>query len=264
MLLAGGIATAARGADDVRLRRLRDRRRRPGVLARRARAARDVGRGAAGRPGLAGAPQPPPLRRLPGPRRRRDAVRRRGGLLGLPGRARRAPRAGPERARRRLRRHATSARPPTSRPRPTAGSRRSTSARCCDVLQGRRDASAGCGPSAPTSRPRTRTSGRSRASSRARRRARSASTPAGATTSGARSRPTSAPSARASAEGDRVFTRAQAAGSRPSRPIRCSPRRCAGSPPLRRRPAARDLPVAGLAAGDVDLDRRADRLRRRR
>ena len=58
-----------------------------GVRARRAMADESVPRGA----GLARAPQPPPLRRVPGPRRHRRGVRGNRGLHRLPGRSRPSP-----------------------------------------------------------------------------------------------------------------------------------------------------------------------------
>ena len=64
---------------------------RPGVLARRARAAGGRARVRAGRAGVAGAPQPPPLRRLHRARRDRRAVRRRGRVLELQGRSGTSP-----------------------------------------------------------------------------------------------------------------------------------------------------------------------------
>ena len=77
---------------------------RPGAVARRPGAAGDGGRRGAGGAGGARAAQPPPLRRLPGPRGRGGAVRRRRGVLELPGRARGPALARAEHAGRRLRR----------------------------------------------------------------------------------------------------------------------------------------------------------------
>ena len=105
VLAAFGAAVAAARPGDVRLRRVRRRERRPGVLARRRRAARDDGRGAAARAALARRAQPPPLRRLPRARRHGAAVHRRRGVVGVQQRARRAPDARPDDARRRLRLH---------------------------------------------------------------------------------------------------------------------------------------------------------------
>ena len=98
-----------------------------GVRARRAMS----GDARAARARAARAPQPAPLRRLPGARGRRGAVHRHRRLLELPGRDARSccsrarpPRSAPTRS-------PTSSRPPTCRPPPTAAWRRSTSARGC-------------------------------------------------------------------------------------------------------------------------------------
>ena len=91
------------GTGDVLRGGVRARSRRSGVLARRAGAPRRHRRAAGGRAGDARRPQPPPLRRLPGARRDGRPVPRGGRLVGLPGRTRRTPSAGSERAGRGLR-----------------------------------------------------------------------------------------------------------------------------------------------------------------
>ena len=105
---------------------------RAGALARRARAAGDVARAGAARVRLAGAPQPPPLRRLLRALRDHHAVRRRGRVLELqerPGRA--LSRASPSRwATTRSRtssRSRSCTRPPTGG---SSGSRSARSSRC--------------------------------------------------------------------------------------------------------------------------------------
>ena len=80
-----------------------------GVLARHGRAAGDDRRGAADGARLARAPQPPPLRRLHRPPRHGAAVRRRRGVVGVRGRARRADAPGRHDAGRRLHGAPTSA-----------------------------------------------------------------------------------------------------------------------------------------------------------
>ena len=153
---------------------------RPGALARRARAARDVATtSAAGRARLARAPQPPPLRRLHRPRRasrccssasRRRRRSRRSTLVELrPGQTTRVGDYDD---------HLRASRRRGSSPRPTAGSSGSTSARSSSVRRG--DGK----PHDAADRSKSyfpqhgdRTSARSRASSRARRRARSACRP---------------------------------------------------------------------------------------
>ena len=96
---SAGAASSPPSLADVRARRVRDRRRRPGVLARHARAPGDD---AASAPPaalvVARAPQPPALRRLPRARRDRGAVRRRRRVVGVPARARRPPDARADRA----------------------------------------------------------------------------------------------------------------------------------------------------------------------
>ena len=86
-----GVLGQAVRAGDVRLRGVRARRCRPGVLARRARAPGDGGRGRAGRADRAGAAQPPALRRLHRAPRHRCPVRRRGGVIVLPAHGRAHP-----------------------------------------------------------------------------------------------------------------------------------------------------------------------------
>ena len=85
-----------------------------GVRARRAMS----GDGVPARARGARAPQPPPLRRLPRARGRRGAVRRRRGVLELPGRARGAAAAGPDGRASAPTTSPTSSRPPTCGPRP--------------------------------------------------------------------------------------------------------------------------------------------------
>ena len=104
---------------------------RPGVLARRARAARGRARVRAGRAGVAGAPQPAPLRRLHRARRDRRAVRRRGRLLELQGHPRRRAQPRAERAASAARSSRTSSRPPSCTRRRTAASSGSRSAPSC-------------------------------------------------------------------------------------------------------------------------------------
>ena len=83
VLIALGRDALVDGAADVHARVVRGRRDRAGALARRARAAGDVARAGAARVRLAGAPQPPALRRLLRAPRDHHAVRRRGRVLEL-------------------------------------------------------------------------------------------------------------------------------------------------------------------------------------
>ena len=129
---AGARRGAAAGrADHVRARRLRARRRRPGVRARRAGAAGDGARAAAGRARVARAAQPPPLRRLPRARRDGGAVRRRRGVLELPDERDVQLTPGQIAPRSAATTSATSSRPPSWWPRPTGGWSGSTSAPSC-------------------------------------------------------------------------------------------------------------------------------------
>ena len=112
----------------------------------------------------------------------------------------------------------------------------------------------------PLRRPDARA--RCRASSRARRRARSACAPGCGATSGARSRRTCATCASRS--------RRATASSRPPRTLPAEQREIALARGARRpdallrgEPAARHLPPDRLAAGELDLDRRPDRVRGR-
>ncbi len=199
---------------------------RAGAVARRRRAARDVGRLAAGRPGLARAPQPRALRRLHRPRRDRGAVRRRRGVVRVPGPAPRRAAAGAERPRRGRDDHLREADLEARRgeQRPARADRPRRRARASSAAGARR------GPSrrtSPTSRARRRTSARSRASSRARRRARSGCRPGSGATCGPRSRPTSGACGRGS-------TRATRSSPTP----RACPRTSASSSSPRRSPAS--------------------------
>ena len=114
----------------------------------------------------------------------------------------------------------------------------------------------------PPTRPDARA--RSRASSRARRRARSACAP------GLRARRLDRDRARRRATCSRLDRRGRQGLHRaPSdlpaeQRVACSPGARRARRPLRRKPAAGDVPADRLAAGHLDLDRRADRVRRRR
>ena len=190
------------------------------------------------------------------------AARRRRRVVDFQDVARRAPGARRERARRRTTTHLRRGRPATSTSPRTARSRRSTSARTCACAAATASRSR-CTPSAATSRRATRASAPCRATSRARRPARSACD-AGLrrdfwTVGRARHR---ARSTAIAERGDRVFEQAQrAARARSARPR--SARRCAAWSRATARSAAGPLPGARLAARDLDLARRADRLRRR-
>ena len=105
ILLVAGVTEQRHLADHVLAGGVRLRRRGPGVLARCPRAAGDERGAGAGRARLARAPQPPALRRLPRARGRRRPVRRRRRVLGVPGPARGAPGARPDREGGRLRDH---------------------------------------------------------------------------------------------------------------------------------------------------------------
>ena len=150
------------------------------------------------------AAQPAPLRRLHRARRHRGAVRRRGGLVGVPVSSGSSS-CGPARpSGSTATRSPTSARPRGSWRRATAGSSGSTSARGCRC-GGRRPGARRSTPTSPTSRARTRASARSRASSRARRRPRSRSAPACGATSGPPSRPDIGRLLPRIEQGDKVF-----------------------------------------------------------
>ena len=177
----------ARGPDPLLLRRLRARRARPGVRARRLGAAVARRRLLAGGAGRDRRPQPPPLRRLHRPRRDRLPADRGRRLVLVPDHARRQPAPRRHRDRRRLRGHL---RPPDPVGRPgraeahlrlgDRGPPRRRAVRDADAVAQlllralRRLGGAACG-----------------ASSRARRRARSVAAPGSAATSGPRCSPTS-------------------------------------------------------------------------
>ena len=227
VLLARAAWRDGRGAGDVLPRHVRARGRRAGVLARRARAARDVRRFGAAGAGRAGAPQPAPLRRLHRPRRDRGAVRRGRRLHRVPGRPRRA--AGARRARRVGGYEITYVRPDRQhrRRRRTARSRRSTSARSCGCARGERRArdAAHRAQLLPLERSRPRRGVallRGRGDERGR-----PDAPACAETSGRSSRPTSRACARSLERGDRGL-RAGALSCPPPSARRRSARRCAG------------------------------------
>ena len=102
VLLATGVEGKPLRDRDVLLRGVRVRQRRAGVLPRHARAARDGGGGGADRARRARAAQPPALRRLRRAPRDRRAVHRRRRVLVLPARLRAGAVARPVDARRRL------------------------------------------------------------------------------------------------------------------------------------------------------------------
>ena len=129
-------------------------------------------------------------------------------------------------------------------------------------LARRQDASARCAPSARSSPPTTRRWARSRASSRARRRARSACAPACGATSGARSRPNVRDLRKQIAEGDKVFTARQGRCRPAQREVALAKALDGLTRSYATNPPPGDLPPDRLAAGELDLDRRADRVLR--
>jgi cytochrome c-type biogenesis protein CcmF len=109
----------------------------------------------------------------------------------------------------------------------------------------------------PVRRPDARP--RSRASSRARRRARSACAPACGRDVWSAISPSVRDLKKQVAEGDKRVQRTPSR-CRPSSARSRSRRRSTASPAPTRQPAARDVPAHRLAAGELDLDRRADRV----
>ena len=227
--------------------------RRPGVLARHARPARDERRGAAGRARVARAPQPPALRRLPRARRAWRCCSS----------ASPRPRPSSTSRRRRCRSGQTANvggyaihydRPTATSPRATGGWRRSTSARP-DGAQGRqgRHAAAHRARLLPDRRQslgavepllRGRGDQRGRAEGRAR-----------CATSGRRSQPDTDPLKTVISQGDKVF--GQGARTSPPQMGRAARPAIAGHRrPLQEQAAAGAVPRHRLAAGDLDLARR--------
>ena len=177
-----------------------------GAMARRTM----TGESLAARAGAAHRPQPAPLRRLPRARRHRGAVPGRGGVVGVPRPARRAPVARRVVRGGRLPGDLPRRPPPSSAATRPAPARRSRSARCSTCA--RTASTSCCGRRATTTRAATPRSARSRASSRARPPARSTCAGASRATSGSPCGPTSARSTGRSA---------RPTPSSPTRPATC-------------------------------------------
>ena len=238
--------------------RVRGGRRGPGVLAGSTRAARRCRRLGAGGGRVARAPQPSSLRRLLVHAGRHRPARGRGRFLDFPGRPRRATGAGSERARRRLRGHLPAADEHAER-RPNGSLEKLDLGADLRVRRG----TGRPGPftrSAATSPPATPPSVRCRVTSRARRPARSGSSRACAATSGPRSRRTRGLCAGRSRRGTEVIPGGRRLPAAQRSAALGAP--CAGSWRSYPRTApARHVPDPGVAARDLDLARRADRLR---